>query len=114
MRRSFRNIGALVLLILFVGYWCSITLFPHVHRINGQVYVHSHPYGDWGGTAHTHTPQEFQFIKHLSLLVMTVATLAVFIQQLSAVRFIFSVPPTSPRQNEVIRHHSLRAPPVMD
>ena len=43
MRKRLKNIGALLLLVLFAGYWSCVTLFPHVHRIDGLLYVHSHP-----------------------------------------------------------------------
>ena len=44
MRKRLKNIGALLLLVLFAGYWSCVTLFPHVHHIDGLLYVHSHPY----------------------------------------------------------------------
>ena len=74
MRGYGRNIGAALLLTLFAGYWSCITLFPHAHDVNGHVIVHSHPFsGASNGAAQTHTPQQFQLIAHLSLLVMTAA-----------------------------------------
>ena len=75
MRNTGRNITASLLLLLFVGYWSSVTLFPHVHRIDGHVFVHSHPFsGSSGNPGHNHTPQQFQLIAHLSLLIATAAT----------------------------------------
>ncbi|MDD2437391.1 MAG: hypothetical protein PHG27_10735 [Massilibacteroides sp.] len=32
------------LLVLFIGYYGSITLFTHTHIVNGVVITHSHPY----------------------------------------------------------------------
>jgi len=32
------------LLLLFVGYYCGITLFYHTHTLKGEVIIHSHPF----------------------------------------------------------------------
>lgn len=42
----------LMLLTLFVTYQVSITMFAHVHYVNGVMIVHSHPSTD---SEHTHT-----------------------------------------------------------
>jgi len=42
----------LLLLTLFVAYQASITMFAHMHYINGVMIVHSHPSTD---NEHTHT-----------------------------------------------------------
>lgn len=82
MRKRLKNIGALLLLVLFAGYWSCVTLFPHVHRIDGLLYVHSHPYsGPAGNPTHSHSAQQFQLIAHLSLLVMALATLAALVRR---------------------------------
>lgn len=90
MRKYKRNIGAVLLLVLFAWYWSSVTLFPHAHNIDGHIYVHSHPFsGTSNNPGHSHTPQQFQLIAHLSLLVMMVATLVAFALRLLGVSFIF-------------------------
>ena len=79
-----------MLLVLFAWYWSSVTLFPHAHNIDGHIYVHSHPFsGTSNNPGHSHTPQQFQLIAHLSLLVMMVATLVAFALRLLGVSFIF-------------------------
>ena len=86
MRKYKRNIGAVLLLVLFAWYWSSVTLFPHAHNIDGHIYVHSHPFsGTSNNPGHSHTPQQFQLIAHLSLLVMMVATLVAFALRLLGV-----------------------------
>lgn len=88
MRKYKRNIGAVLLLVLFAWYWSSVTLFPHAHNIDGHIYVHSHPFsGTSNNPGHSHTPQQFQLIAHLSLLVMMVATLVAFALRLLGVSF---------------------------
>lgn len=60
MRKRLKNIGALLLLVLFAGYWSCVTLFPHVHHIDGLLYVHSHPYsGPADNPTHSHSAQQF-------------------------------------------------------
>ena len=91
MRNSVKRICAALLLILFAGYWGSVTLFPHAHRVDGFVIVHSHPFsGAANGSAPlNHTPQQFQLIAHLSLLVMVAAVALSFAARLLGVRYVF-------------------------
>lgn len=113
VRKYKRNIGAVLLLVLFAWYWSSVTLFPHAHNIDGHIYVHSHPFsGTSNNPGHSHTPQQFQLIAHLSLLVMMVATLVAFALRLLGVSFIFKTQKPAVRQDAPIRIYGLRAPPV--
>lgn len=48
-----------LLLILFLGYFGSITLFSHTHQIEGAVKAHSHPYKT---ANHQHSSGEFAVI----------------------------------------------------
>ena len=57
---------AVCLLALFVSYQMSITMFSHVHYINGVMIVHSHPSDD---NQHDHTEMQ----------VLTLAPAASFI-----------------------------------
>jgi hypothetical protein len=93
--------------------WCCVTLFPHVHRIDGCVYVHSHPYsGTSGNPAHSHTAQQFQLIAHLSLLVLAVGALVAFVRALIGRIFRFRLRRPAVRQGAPMRSFALRAPPV--
>lgn len=47
----------LLLLTLFVAYQVCITMFSHVHYVNGVMIVHSHPSAD-----HRHTHTEGQIV----------------------------------------------------
>lgn len=66
-----------MLLLLFLAFWCSITLFPHRHLVDGRVYVHSHIY--FGGTAqqpaHQHTLQQLQLLAQLASIVLVATAL---------------------------------------
>lgn len=109
-----QGICAALLLILFAGYWGSVTLFPHAHRVDGFVIVHSHPFsGAANGSAPlNHTPQQFQLIAHLSLLVMVAAVALSFAARLLGVRYVFRMMRPVGCLRPAIRTCSLRAPPV--
>jgi hypothetical protein len=60
------------LLILFVGYFGSITFFSHTHIVNGEVIVHSHPYKSQPKNVpfhHNHSKNEFILIHFISNLI---------------------------------------------
>ena len=66
---SIKKIIACFLLILFMGYASSVTLFQHEHIIDGRRVTHSHIYSDASETEqHTHTSYEFITIANLSIL----------------------------------------------
>ncbi len=68
----------LLLLILFLGYYGGITLFPHSHIVNGITIVHSHPYKQGNKSNSSglpHTGKELLLIQTLSEFVSTVAAL---------------------------------------
>lgn len=114
MQGHCRRICAALLLILFAGYWGSVTLFPHAHRVDGFVIVHSHPFsGAANGSAPlNHTPQQFQLIAHLSLLVLAVGALVAFVRALVGRIFRFRLRRPAVRQGAPMRSFALRAPPV--
>ena len=53
----------LFLLTLFVAFQASITMFSHVHYVNGVMMVHSHPSTD---NEHTHTEGQILTLAHVS------------------------------------------------
>ncbi len=62
----------LILLVLFIGYYGSITFFPHSHNVNGVTIVHSHPYKSEKGSDPLrlpHTDKEIMLIQALSLFI---------------------------------------------
>ncbi len=73
-----QSIGIL-LLILFLGYYGSITLFSHSHIVNGVTIVHSHPFktNKGGETSNPpHTEKELLLIQLLSELITTAFTIS--------------------------------------
>lgn len=58
-------LAPLLLLTLFLTYQVSITMFTHVHIVNGVMIVHSHPSS---GKHHSHTTGQVISIAHLSVV----------------------------------------------
>ena len=73
-----------------------------------------HPFsGAANGSAPlNHTPQQFQLIAHLSLLVMVAAVALSFAARLLGVRYVFRMMRPVGCLRPAIRTCSLRAPPV--
>lgn len=65
MQRSRHLHLPLFLLTLFLAYQVSITMFSHVHYINGVMLVHSHPSTD----NHTHTEGQLLTLSTVSSFV---------------------------------------------
>lgn len=57
-----RAVLALLLLSLFAAYQVSITMFTHMHIIDGVKIVHSHPFTN----GHQHSQSDYQLIAQLS------------------------------------------------
>lgn len=87
---------------------------PACPPCDGFVIVHSHPFsGAANGSAPlNHTPQQFQLIAHLSLLVMVAAVALSFAARLLGVRYVFRMMRPVGCLRPAIRTCSLRAPPV--
>ena len=72
-----RFCGAFGLLMIFMSYQMSILLFTHMHFVNGEAIVHSHPYK----SKHDHTPEQIvlltQLSHYVSLEVDTIAKIDV-------------------------------------
>ena len=104
------------LLVLFLGYYGSITLFTHSHIINGVTIVHSHPFNSDNGDGTTklpHSEKQLFLIQLLSEFLTTAAsiTFAVFV-----LRSLLYKIPVIRAEDGYVRSggrcsYSLRAPP---
>jgi cell division protein FtsW (lipid II flippase) len=76
-RKGIYNLLGGALLALFCIYWAGVTLFPHVHELNGVFIVHSH----FSNAAddHTHSNEEHRFIAKLSAIVLLAVAVFVFV-----------------------------------
>lgn len=105
---------SLLLLLLFVEYVGSVTLFVHGHIVDGETLYHSHIYsGSAEEPNHTHSSQQFKLITALSTFV-ALAAVVVFFQSNLIGRVITQHRGEERRaQGSVVSHFSLRAPPVV-
>lgn len=65
---------SLLMTLVFTAYYCSMTLFPHVHYIGDSVIRHSHPYTN---ASHTHNSNTITLLSELSLIILTIPGAAV-------------------------------------
>ena len=61
--RRIREYSAVILLLIFSCYYSGISLFAHVHVVNGSSVVHSHL---GGGSDHNHSDSQYAVIDILS------------------------------------------------
>ena len=105
------------LLILFLGYYASITSFTHTHIVNGIAIVHSHPYNPFSKDKpvnHQHSENEFILIYFLSHFLTTVSVLAFTIDVYKTVfrKFILKNNDENFSNLLFLCSNGLRAPPL--
>ena len=105
------------LLILFLGYYASITSFTHTHILNGVAIVHSHPYNPFSKDKpvnHQHSANGFVLIHLLSHFFTTVLFLAFSIEVYKAVlrKYILHWNDENFSSLTFLCSNGLRAPPV--
>ena len=100
----------MMLLVLFVTYQAGITVFSHIHYVNGVMLVHSHPSAD---SQHTHTESQILTlaqVSHWSGLEAVSATVSEVVFSVSPIRSCARPDaPVHDCQTQVI---TLRAPPA--
>ncbi|MDR1897880.1 MAG: hypothetical protein LBR10_13930 [Prevotellaceae bacterium] len=113
IRKNKRHIVAAFLMMLFVSYLASITMFVHTHIVDGQIITHSHPYcGTPDNPGHSHTAAQFLTIAHLSNLLMTGASIFVFACFLAKKTIVRNFLSRYRFERSCSAPCSLRAPPV--
>jgi len=114
MKRTLVNTGKWMLVILFLNYYISSTMFYHTHHFNWGTVTHSHPYLPFGKTTtnHTHTPFQCQTISVLSNIILTCLVVAAFIFKLTQIKRIY-IPVYRYKSYCPLIFSPLRAPPVL-
>jgi hypothetical protein len=72
--QGYRRLSGFFLVILFCGYFGSVTFFPHTHIVDGISVVHSHPYKSLPGSNpvdHHHSKNGFLLIQFISNFITT-------------------------------------------
>ena len=102
------------LLILFLEYESSTTLFLHKHIIDGQLVTHSHLYTNTSETGkHTHTSYEFITIVTLSALLITTVLFDLILRLFSLRSLKGTDLENTPPFIQVLSTLSLRGPPII-
>lgn len=116
MRQTLSKILKVLLLVLFIVYYGSSTLFIHTHILNNNYRVHSHPFSDNSSkkpATHNHTPNEYTIIQSLTffastlLVLLFVALFAFFARQI-----LFQTYKVHYRNTYNFFRYLLRAPPL--
>lgn len=109
MRRVKKVLSSLLLLALFTVYQAGVTMFTHIHYVNGVMIVHSHP----NRGKHAHTKSEVIVIDRLASFHSLEADPPIHIEPmcplLCYVQIQTEIPVVPETHLQVI---SLRAPPV--
>ena len=102
-----------MLVILFLSYYISTSMFYHTHYFYWGTVTHSHPYFpfDKNSANHTHTPFQCQTIGVLSNLLLVFFVAAAFVCKTVVVRKIYSRVHTYKSRFQPL-FSPLRAPPV--
>ncbi len=75
-RENVKSVITALLLALFCWHLGSVTLFPHIHVVDGVVICHSHPYsGTPDNPGHSHSSAQLDTIAQLSMLVFVLTAL---------------------------------------
>lgn len=80
LKYSARKIVSYLLLILFLQYFGSVTLFMHSHEYKGAQITHSHPFGGSTSKPNQHTENEFMLIQILSDFLITFSIIFIFVE----------------------------------
>lgn len=73
LKKQVKKLPGYILLVLFLGYYGSITLFYHSHIVFGDTIVHSHPYktNGQGLPSHSHSEKGYITIQLLSVIAVS-------------------------------------------
>jgi hypothetical protein len=115
LKNSIKKSCAYFLLILFLGYYGSITMFFHSHIISGDTVVHSHPFrtDNNGLPLHSHTTNGFITIHLLSTILVSLSFLVFGFKAFAQViNGIICKTRAAFFKTNLIFLYSLRAPPL--
>jgi hypothetical protein len=114
LKKASLNIAKYLLLGIFLGFFCSITFFEHVHVVGGITIVHSHPFksGPDGKPVHSHSSNGLVLIHGLNHFVATASTIGTWIFLLNFILYRWLTLYDHPYLPGRSSHPALRAPPV--
>ncbi len=108
--KRWNQIVQLLLVVLFMGYYGSTTLFLHSHIIHGENVTHSHPFSN---PCHGHSSNQVQQISELSTFhSLDEIALNILEALLSSIKVEYRSFSEICRYNDVAIKQ-LRAPPIL-
>lgn len=110
------KIVSIFLLILFLGYYSSITFFTHSHFIGGVTIVHSHPYKSENGKSSPNSQHSNKELQVIQLLSEYFTTAALILFGATMIRSLWTLIPVNFVPEDYFKFpgyctFSLRAPP---
>jgi hypothetical protein len=117
INKTISSFAGPLLLLLFIIYSGSITMFYHTHELHGALLTHSHPYklplGKGTGTDHSHSASQFFLLLYLCQTPMadSVVDFVNIPDLIYVLEDIVVTPFSEPFSENVITVESLRAPP---
>lgn len=120
MNNQIRRHTAFILLLIYIGYASSVSLFIHSHIYNGVLYVHSHPFnnsstkkGPLPIESDHHSPHSFFTLNQLSLILASGVKINSFIDVTRPIlHFEFNNYIVPNIVTPFIFQFNLRAPPI--
>jgi len=118
LKKNILLIGKSLLLLLFISYFISISMFYHTHVVHGGMITHSHPFkhSEKKGPVnnHSHSTAEYILIQHFCETSITdsIFNIPIIPDQLNEFCILIITPYTHLFSANIISKESPRAPPV--
>lgn len=115
LNHSVKKFVLFLLLSIYLGFYGSITLFPHIHHIDNVSIVHSHPLKSAANNPiNNHSKDEFIFIQLVTTFLITFSFIFFLFKKIEKV---FLKNPIQKYKGKIpafnfINSHGLRAPPT--
>ena len=111
MKKKLQYILKYIPLMLFVGYYSSISFFTHTHFIDKVLVVHSHPFSS--SDNHQHSTSGFQLIHSIShFLVGAMSFGGIFVLSKHLIALFKPAKPSSLTFTAFNFYNFLRPPPT--
>ena len=102
------------MLLLFLGYVSSVTLFTHRHFIDGHTVYHSRLYsGNAEQPNHDHSSQQFKTLSAIAMYVALTASAPLHLNTPAPKATTITSDNICNVIKQCVRHFSLRAPPAI-
>jgi hypothetical protein len=115
LKKLSTEISKYFFLVLFIGFFGSITIFSHTHVVNGVTIVHSHPFksDNKGNPLHSHSDKGYITIQLLSSFIFSSTLIYYTFGELAGVINKLSIRLKEQQVNDLYHYcYSLRAPPA--